>query len=196
VPFPKPAASGHIIVGRGGTLSRERIFSLLTHPDARAWIPGDERSLHIMMSEEWVFKTHPDHRVRSFLLLLDSADRVTDFYRRCGVWHPSQQWFIVWDGNECWLCNAAPRLDTLDRASRVRRAAGLLQIIAVLVRALLRAGVVIDPQLENFAMERGSSRLYYIDDEVYRWAQGRFDGAHGLEVLDFPAARKSSALDR
>jgi hypothetical protein len=189
--FPKPATSHHVIVSPGAPLSRERLFALLTNPDARAWIPGSTRSLRLMMSENWVFKTHPDHRIPTFLLLLESIGRVSRFYSRCGVWHPSQQWFIVWDGSHCWLCNAVRKLQTLDRASRVRRAFGRFQILGLELQAIVKSGVVLDPQFENFGMELRKLRLYYIDDEVYRWSEGHFDGGHGLEVLEFETAGKS-----
>jgi hypothetical protein len=169
-PFPQPRTLADVVTyGADRALARE-IFARVTRADAHPFgrPDGADKSLRLLSSGGWLFKTHPEQRISDFHTLLGVLSEVSRFEWKLGVWHPHKRWFVLHDGRDNWLCNTAPILTRLDQLTGTQAfVRGLEQWLRV-AYTLHRHGLVLDPHLDNFGVRGRFGPVYYLDDEVYR----------------------------
>ncbi len=159
-----------------GGLSRDDIYGYLRDPGSEHWQHSTEWKTHLRLLavDGWVFKTSDWHRSTDLGDVEAKVEAWQRRGRRMKIWHPEKYWFILDLGNDYWACNATPRLETMAEIYESlpqRLGARKVELRArrawMIFWGLFRFGLILDSKRENFAVEEGRRRLFYIDDELY-----------------------------
>jgi hypothetical protein len=156
------------IVEPHGALSPHDIWSLMAASED--WFPSsmDPRTpMALAITGDWVLKANLARRRCNPALAALHVMWMTRLTMRLGVWHPAKTWFLLADRRRYVPCSATPRLRILSELGWLARRPARIRAAALAVRAA-RAGVHLDFSNGNFGAEPCGSRVYYVDDEVYR----------------------------
>ncbi|MGH2537501.1 MAG: hypothetical protein ACRDHL_08920 [Candidatus Promineifilaceae bacterium] len=175
--FPRPAQpSDVLLVQPAASLSPEQIFRFLTDPHSEPWQHRLDwkHYMRLLAVNGWVFKTSEWHASGELQAVAQKIDSWQAQSRKIKIWHPDKVWFVLRHNGRYWACSATPRLVTLQDSEKAQFRIGKLFQIALRARwvslglwILFRFGLLLDFKKENFAIELGAKRIYYIDDELY-----------------------------
>ncbi len=173
-----PLARSAVLCDAAGPQTRDEIFTLLTHPEARPFrlSSGDvDRDLRLLAVGRWLLKAHSDRKVRDFHSLLTAVTANRQFDQAVGVAHPEKQWFVVFDGSECWLCNCTPKLRLVSELRGLDYVGGRVRVLLKILSTLIRRRLVLDVNPGNYGAENGRRGILYVDDEIYVRRKGRLE---------------------
>ncbi|MDH5759542.1 MAG: metallophosphatase family protein [Gemmatimonadota bacterium] len=166
------------------------LFALMADPKAEEWpdrvgvvggVDGSAKhTTRLLESSNWVIKTDLAHVAPDPGQLRARSESLVEMAGKTDLWHPKKVWFLmrVADG---WLpASACPRLRTLrDVTEWSEKITRWTRMIEMGLETTGKFGIHLDLNPSNFGFEeKGSSRLYYLDDEYYQ--------PHGL--VDFGEA--------
>ncbi len=172
---------------RGAGLGIARIFSLLASDAGHEWghKVAATSSTRLLASGGWVFKTnclYCSEQLESVRACLHKALAVTSALR---LWHPAKTWFVLRAQGCHWLCNATPRLTTIEELLGIdegqyfdgfnillylKSRQALLawgRMMRLRMQTLVSRHLMLDMWPSNFGFEQSQNALYYVDDEVY-----------------------------
>lgn len=177
--FPRPNEDGDVEpVPRAERWVAEVILQVLQSPVAQEWKdrvgvagPRDgsaKATTRLLAGDGWVIKTNVGQTFESRGAAVAAAMQERIRSRSINVCHPSKHWAVMsWESH--WLAlTICPEVVTLRGLETFReRTRGWLGMILLAVRVVRDHGVGLDLNPANFGFERGSTQLYYIDDEFY-----------------------------
>lgn len=154
------------------------MFEVLADPDGAEWrhkvgvagpVEGSAKpTTRLLSARGLVCKLQLDHACASAADAREAIAASRDRGLRAGLWHPDKLWLVMRSGDRWYPMTVCRELVTLrgieEFAARARMWSAMLQMSIDTHRA---HGLGLDLNPANFATERGSSTLYYLDDELY-----------------------------
>jgi len=130
-------------------------------------------STQVFYCESEVIKIHRN-QTHSYESGQDELYQHQQKERNLGFSHPAKTWFLTkveGEGEQYYIANRCPEMKTLSEVMPKLKSLARLNFIARLLRyqfEAISAGLSLDLDLSNFAVNENAS-LYYIDDDIYRW---------------------------
>lgn len=161
-----------------GTWTAGKLLALVADPGGVEWthkvgvagpVDGSAKpTTRLLAVRGWVAKTRTDQGSPSAAEAKAALSAARFPGRNAGVWHPDKIWSIMKIGSSWYPLTVCPELPTLRQiASLNERLAAWTEMIQVSVdvHRLHKIGLDINPA--NFGREASTSRLYYLDEELY-----------------------------
>jgi diadenosine tetraphosphatase ApaH/serine/threonine PP2A family protein phosphatase len=177
--FPRPASAADIeVLPPSGDLDAYALHELMTSSGAReqrhkVGVAGrtdgsGKASTRLLVSRGWLFKTNMDALAASRDALHERMREDRARGERAGAWHPTKHWASMRTAAGWLPLTACRELVTLrsfdDLDDRLR---AWTEMLSLGIEVHRRSGLGLDLNPANFAVERGGSTLYYLDDELY-----------------------------
>lgn len=203
--FPRPDSARDIeLLSPFHDWTAEAVFDLLVDPGGAEWrhkvgvagpIEGSAKpTTRLLAVSEWVCKLRLDHACASAAAARESIVAARDRGEHAGIWHPRKVWFAMRAGDVWYPATLCPELVTLrqiaTREVRLQSWTAMLQLGIDVHRA---HGLGLDLNPANFATERSSTKLHYLDDELYDRLEVRdIAGAIVARIPEDPSIDPSS----
>jgi hypothetical protein len=184
--FPRPQSQSDIMMFHPNNgFSPPRILKLLSSASAEEWqdkVDLAQSPTRLLASQGWVLKTSTERKSKDADVVQAQVSRFIDLADLLQVWHPEKTWFVLRAAGYYWPCSLTPQIETLpdilDAAQQERQIVKRLWLyrqywklrrrsLFLVARSLLRHGLYISMERENFAHTQKGRRIYYLDDEVY-----------------------------
>lgn len=177
--FPRPDSVDDIeLRSPSPTWTATGVFELLADPGGAEWrhkvgVAGPREgsakpTTRLFAAQGWVCKLQLDHACASVVEARDAVDRARARGVNAGIWHPDKVWLVMRAAAEWHPVTLCRELVTLRQLAtfdeRMRMWTAMLQL-SIDVHDTHGLGLDLNPA--NLATERGGSRLYYLDDELY-----------------------------
>ncbi|MDQ5822902.1 MAG: hypothetical protein M3441_01655 [Chloroflexota bacterium] len=178
---------------REGGFSSLELFSLLVDSSSEEWHHkvAPDSPTRLLFSRGHVIKTDLIRASECLAEVRARAAASMRLTRSVGIWHPGKTWFILHAHEQYWPCNITPLLDSVASllALNERQDESLvkihfymrlwskpaswhkwlmwLKVITLGLKIVLRHRLFIDLSPSNLGFERGQTKLFYLDDELY-----------------------------
>lgn len=129
-------------------------------------------STQIYANEDYVLKLHSEYQFNAASAHRWLTQKIEQ-EQSLRVHHPLKLWFLAETDDKVHIGNIVPRLRPLHKYIDNCDTENALHLLADQFRLIVKVGAeqqqLLDAGLSNFGLDETGDKLYYLDDDVYKW---------------------------